>query len=196
MTKTPVADLLAISDDSSTREVFGDASYGIADVLEMLESAGVEATVKVQPPPARGGMLSHENFSIDVKSAEASCPAGARVALRLLTNGLHIAEFGKNCDGCALRSKCTDSKIGRTLKLHQKHELLSKHRKRQRDEIWKTHYRKVRPRVERKIAHLMRRSTVGRATSSRARERTRQAGFRVARGEREPRATRRARRPN
>ena len=40
-------------------EVFGDASYGTADLVEKVEAAGVEANMKVQPPsPPRVGMFS------------------------------------------------------------------------------------------------------------------------------------------
>lgn len=63
------------------------------------------------------------------------------------------------------------SKSGRTIKLHPKHETLDRHRKRQRDEAWKKQYRKVRPRVERKLAHLMRRKHGGRRARVRGRER-------------------------
>ena len=38
-------------------EVFGDASYGTADVVNTLEQAGIEPNVKVQPPFARESPL-------------------------------------------------------------------------------------------------------------------------------------------
>ena len=38
-------------------EVFRDASYGTADVVETLEQAGIEPNVKVQPPSARESPL-------------------------------------------------------------------------------------------------------------------------------------------
>ena len=159
------------TDNDAKAEVYGDASYGTADLVEKLESAEVEPNVKVQPPSAREGMFSQDDFEVDTKAGEARCPAGVRVSLHVLNNGSRIAEFGKNCDECPLRPKCTQSKSGRTIKLHPKHETLDRHRKRQRDEAWKKQYRKVRPRVERKIAHLMRRKHGGRRARVRGRER-------------------------
>jgi IS5 family transposase len=102
------------------------------------------------------------------------CPAGVRVSLHMLKDGSRFAEFGGSCAECPLRSQCTKSKSGRTIKLHPKHETLDRHRKHQRDEAWKKRYRKVRPRVERKLAHLMRRKHGGRRARVRGRERVKQ----------------------
>ena len=159
------------TNDEAKAEVYGDASYGTADLVEELERAGVEPNVKVQPPSAREGMFSQDDFAIDTHAAEVCCPAGFRVSLRLPKDGSSIAEFGASCAECPQRSRCTASKSGRTIRLHQKHATLDRHRKRQRDEAWKKQYRKVRPRVERKIGHLMRRKHGGRRARVRGCER-------------------------
>ena len=178
-----LADVLTSPDDAPKREatndetkseVYGDASYGTADLVEQLESAGVEPNVKVQPPSAREGMFSQDDFEIDTKTSEARCPAGVRVSLRMLKDGSRVADFGASCAECPQRSQCTASKSGRTIKLHPKHETLDRHRKRQRDDGWKRQYRKVRPRVERKIGHLMRRKHGGRRARVRGRQRVQQ----------------------
>ncbi|MDO8680919.1 MAG: transposase [Acidobacteriota bacterium] len=113
----------------------------------------------------------------------------------MLKDGSSIAEFGGSCAECPQRSQCTTSKSGRTIRLHAKHATLDRHRKRQRDEAWKKQYRKVRPRVERKIGHLMRRKHGGRR-KVRTGARTGQARLRPARGEHQPRAPRRPRHPH
>jgi transposase len=159
------------NNDEAKAEAYGDASYGTADLVEKLESAGVEPNVKVQPPSAREGMFSQDDFEIDTKAAEVRCPAGVRVSLRMLKDGSRVAEFGGRCAECPQRPQCTQSKLGRTIKLHPKHETLDRHRKRQRDDTWRKQYRKVRPRVERKIGHLMRRKHGGRRARVRGRER-------------------------
>lgn len=174
-----LADVLTSADDTAPseakrdekREVYGDASYGTADLVEKLESAGVEPNVKVQPPSAREGMFSQDDFEIDTKAGEVRCPAGVRVSLHMLKDSSRIADFGGSCAECPLRSECTKSKSGRTIKLHPKHETLDRHRKNQRDEAWKKRYRKVRPRVERKLANMMRRKHGGRRARVRGRER-------------------------
>src|SRR5258708_6999931 len=53
-------------------------------------------------------------------------------------------------------------KEGRCVRLHPKHPVLDRARKRQRDPGWRARYRATRPKVERKIAHLMRRKHGGR----------------------------------
>jgi hypothetical protein len=178
-----LADMLTKTDDAAPSdakneetklEVYGDSSYGTADLVEKLERAGVEPNVKVQPPSAREGMFSQDAFEIDTKAGNVRCPAGVRVSLHMLKDGSSIAEFGRSCADCPLRSQCTTSKSGRTIKVHPKHATLDRHRKRQRDDTWKERYRKVRPRVERKIGHLMRRKHGGRRARVRGRERVQQ----------------------
>jgi transposase len=184
-----VADLLTSDADATPSDakdtsdrpaVYGDASYGTADFVEKLEGAGIDPMVKVQPPSAREGMFSQDDFSIDIKRGEVSCPAGMRVSLRVIKDGSRIAEFGDHCADCPLRPRCTQSKTGRAIKLHPKHEILDRHRKRQRDGGWKDDYRGTRPRVERKLAHMMRRKHGGRRARVRGRERVRQDFARLA----------------
>lgn len=163
-----------VKNDQTKLEVFGDSSFGTADLVEKLESAGIEPNVKVQPPSAREGMFSQDAFDIDTKAGEVRCPAGVRVSLHVLKDGSSVAEFDMSCADCPLRSQCTSSKSGRKIKVHPKHATLDRHRKRQRDDAWKERYRKVRPRVERKIGHLMRRKHGGRRARVRGRERVTQ----------------------
>ena len=142
--------------ESSKAEVYGDAAYATADLVERLEGANVEANVKVQPPSARQGMFSQDAFSIDIAAATACCPNGVRVRLRVMPDNARTADFAVHCDGCSLRQHCTTSKSGRVLRLHPKHETLTRARTAQRACCWKQRYRATRPKVERKIAHLMR----------------------------------------
>lgn len=149
--------------------VYGDASYGTADLVEKLESAGVEVNTKVQPPSAREGKFSQDDFRIDLDAGTVQCPAGQLVKLRLSKDGSGEAQFGALCNDCPLRAKCTESKSGRTVYVHPKHRVLDRSRKRQRDPNWKARYRATRPKVERKIAHLMRRKHGGRRARMRGR---------------------------
>jgi len=152
----------ATSPTPSGTEVYGDASYGTADLVERLDACGIAANVKVQPPAARKGKFSQDDFPIDLQTETARCPAGALVPIRRSRDGAGHATFGSSCEGCSLRSQCTDSKRGRTLHIHPKHSTLDRARQRQRDPHWKQQYRATRPKVERKIAHLMRRKHGGR----------------------------------
>jgi hypothetical protein len=152
-------------------QVYGDASYGTAELVEKLEASGIEADTKVQPPSARDGKFSQDDFRIDLDAGTVQCPAGQLIQLRTSKGGGGEAQFGAHCNECPLRSKCTESKSGRTVRVHPKHRTLDRSRKRQRDPDWKKRYRAIRPKVERKIAHLMRRKHGGRRARMRGRVR-------------------------
>lgn len=61
------------------------------------------------------------------------------------------------CDDRPLRADCTDAANGRTIGITEHEELLAAQRHRQRDPDWLADYRATRPKVERKLAHLVRR---------------------------------------
>jgi hypothetical protein len=150
-------------------QVYGDASYGTADLLERLQTADIEANTKVQSPSAREGKFSQDDFHIDLDARTVQCPAGQLVELRLHRDGSGQAMFEERCSDCPLRAQCTESKAGRTIKLHPKHRTLHRERQRQRDPNWKKRYRATRPKVERKLAHMMRRKHGGRRVRVRGR---------------------------
>jgi len=146
---------------ASPVKVYGDASYGTAAVLEHLEAAGAESFTKTQLPAARRGMYSQASFQVDTVAQTVTCPNG-RVAHFHAQNVAAVAAFGAHCSGCPLRQACTTSKRGRTIRVHPKHDLLERTRARQATPSWRAEYRAVRPKVERKIAHLMFRKHGGR----------------------------------
>ena len=183
--KSLLADVLPSTDEEKVQdsahapaeervEVYGDASYGTADVVETLEQAGIEPNVKVQPPSAREGMYSQDAFTIDVTANTVCCPAGQLVPLRRSKDGAGHASFGVSCNDCPQRSVCTTSKDGRSVNVHAKHEVLDRARNRQRDPAWRRKYRATRPKVERKLAHMMRRKHGGRRARVRGTVRVRQ----------------------
>ena len=157
------------SDAEPCAEIYGDSAYGIADLVERIEAAGAEAMVKVQAPSARKGMYTLDAFAIDTVAGTARCPAGEQVSLRVHADGSRIANF-RGCTDCRLGANCTSSRDGRALTLHPKYETLARSRARQRDPEWKRRYRATRPKVERKIGHLMRRKHGGRHARMRGRE--------------------------
>lgn len=149
--------------DAPPVEIYGDGSYGTADLVEKIEAAGAEPNVKVQAAaPPRVGLYSQDAFKIDTQAGTACCPAGTLVKLRVLQDGASIADFSASCTTCPLRVQCTASASGRQLRIHPKHATLVRSRARQRDPEWRRRYRATRPKVERKIGHLMRRKHGGR----------------------------------
>jgi hypothetical protein len=91
-----------------------------------------------------------------------TCPARVSVAIRPARRGSGRARFGVACSVCPLRQACTSSIGGRVVAVHPRETELATARARQRDPAWLADYRATRPKVERKLAHLLRRRHGGR----------------------------------
>ena len=155
-------------------EIYGDASYGTATLVETIEGAGAKAQVKVQAPVAPDGRFSKDAFTIDLGAQTVCCPAGAIVHIRKAGDGGGLAAFGVRCATCPQRSQCTANKEGRTIRIHPQEATLQRKRAEQKSPEWKSNYRQTRPKVERKLAHLMFRRHGGRRARMRGCIRIRQ----------------------
>lgn len=144
-------------DAADDAAVYGDAAYGSGGQLAGLKERGINAMVKTQPPVSRGGMFSKDDFDIDLDADTATCPNGNTVPIRRGRDGAGKASFAGHCDRCPLREQCTTSQRGRTVSVHEHEDLLARQRQRCRDPKWLADYRATRPKVERKLAHLVRR---------------------------------------
>jgi Transposase DDE domain len=94
-----------------------------------------------------------------------TCPNGVTIPIRpVRDHDRHAgkADFGRACTTCPLRTQCTDSKTGRHITISHWEAQLTNARTRQTDPTWQADYRATRPKVERKLAHLMRRRHGGR----------------------------------
>ncbi len=141
--------------------VYGDSAYGAGSVLDTLEQADVEIMCKVQAPNAPGGRYAKDAFQIDLDAGTVTCPAGQTARLRPVKGG-QIAHFGNACSSCPLADRCTTSTAGRSIEVGVYEQQLQRARARQTDPAWKADYTATRPKVERKIGHLMRRRHGGR----------------------------------
>jgi hypothetical protein len=142
--------------------VYGDNAYGTGELHDRLNQAGIESKCKTQLPVAAGGMFTKEQFGIDLADDTVTCPAGQVMPIRRSNDGAGTASFGEACTGCPLREQCTKAARGRSISIGPHEKQLAAARVRQRDPDWIADYRATRPKVERKIAHLMRRSHGGR----------------------------------
>jgi hypothetical protein len=147
--------------DEERLSIYGDSAYGAGALLDTLEGADADIKCKVQPPVAPGGRYAKDAFQIDLQAGTVTCPAGHSAALRTQVAG-QIARFGTACAGCPLAARCTTSTSGRTIRVGAHEAQLTRARQRQTDFAWKADYTATRPKVERKIAHLMRRKHGGR----------------------------------
>ena len=151
--------------------VYGDSAYGAGAVLDMLEQAGTDIMCKVQAPVAPGGRYSKDAFQIDLPNGLVTCPAGHVASMRPAgANGGRTVRFGELCAGCPLAERCTAAKTGRTIYVGPYEQQLTRARARQADPAWKDDYTQTRPKVERKIGHLMRRKHGGRRARVRGQE--------------------------
>lgn len=150
-------------------EVYGDAAYGTGPLLAELAQAGVEAMVKVQAANAPGGRFSKDAFTIDLKAGQVTCPNQVTAPIRPQRDGGGVARFQAACAACPLAARCTTAKKGREIRVSPYEEHLARGRARSTDPVWLATYRAIRPKVERKIAHLMRRRHGGRRARVRGR---------------------------
>jgi hypothetical protein len=155
--------------DEERLSIYGDSAYGAGELLCVLEHAGAEINCKVQVPNAPAGRFPKSRFQIDLDTFAVSCPAGHSVQARAIKSG-HLAAFGALCSGCPLAAQCTASPTGRTIHIGHYERQLAAARVRQTDPDWKAGYTATRPKVERKISHLMRRRHGGRRARVRGRE--------------------------
>jgi hypothetical protein len=142
--------------------VYGDAAYGAGVLLEKLEAAGADIMTKVQPPVAPGGRFPKDHFTIDLGAGTATCPAHVTVPIQPAKAGGGTAAFAGACASCPLAAQCTTSAVGRTLSIGPYEGELTRARATQKDPAWQAEYRATRPKVERKLGHLMRRRHGGR----------------------------------
>ncbi len=158
-----------LPDGDARLAVFGDSAYGAGALLETLEDADADIMCKVQPPTAPGGRYAKDAFQIDLDGATVTCPAGQVAPLRAIKDA-QIAHFAGACSGCPLAARCTTSTDGRSIHVGPHEAALTRARARQTDPAWRADYNATRPKVERKIGHLMRRKHGGRRARMRGRE--------------------------
>ena len=150
--------------DQDQPAAYGDAAYGSGELIGRLEEAGICNGIKCQPPPGVNGHFPKDCFGIDLDARTVTCPAGVTVPIRVSgrKHPAQTARFAGACRACPLAAQCTASKAGRTITIGPHEAVLAAARHAQKNPAWKADYRATRPKVERKIGHLMRRRHGGR----------------------------------
>jgi IS5 family transposase len=161
-----IDDLLAHATDrpadaAEDPKVYGDSAYGTGEFQSRLEDADIASGCKTQPPSAPGGRFAKDRFDIDLEAETVTCPNNVTVGLRPAGDRL-VASFAGACIACPLRTQCTTSAAGRKIRVGEHEAILVRARARQTDPTWQADYRATRPKVERKLGHLMRRRHGGR----------------------------------
>jgi len=149
-----------------TPTVYGDSAYGTGPLLAGLHAAGIDPRVKVQAPVAPVGHFTKDQFQIDLAAGTVTCPAQRTAPILYSADPRHRhhgqASFGPACGSCPLRGRCTKAAAGRTITITAYEHELAAARARQADPDRASDYRATRPKVERKLAHLVRRRHGGR----------------------------------
>jgi IS5 family transposase len=177
----PVGPSAGAAEDAEQACVYGDNAYGTGSLHDRLHQAGIEDRCKTQTPTAAGGLFSKDRFDIDLGAGAVSCPGGVTAPIRPARAGGGTAYFASACPACPLRAQCTTAAGGRTVSVGPYEQTLTDARARQTDPAWVADYRATRPKVERKIGHLMWRRHGGRRARVRGTARV-DADFRLLAG--------------
>jgi len=142
----------ANTDTSAQREWYGDSAYGTGDLRGAIHDAGHDAVIKPKPlqSPVEGG-YTIDDFTVDEKNQTVTCPNGNT---KRLSPG-RVASFGALCRDCPLRARCTKSKTGRKIVLHERDDLLRQARRDfKNNPRLRESYRQHRPNIERVVSHV------------------------------------------
>ena len=138
-------------DRTASWQWYGDSAYGTGELRDALGQAGHEAVIKPKPvqSPVAGG-FTIDDFAVDDDEKTVTCPAGHT---RPVSPIGRVATFGALCRICPLRERCTTSKTGRKVVLHEHDALLRQARREWKsDPTLRERYRRHRPNIERVIA--------------------------------------------
>jgi hypothetical protein len=142
-----------IAREAEAAEVYGDSAYGTGDLRAALAEGGHTAVIKPKPlKPAVEGGFTLDDFTVDETAGAVTCPAGVTRPITARRN----VTFGAACRACPLRARCTTSKHGRALILHEHDALLRAARAGWAAQpALRESYRKHRPNVERVISQVV-----------------------------------------
>ena len=164
-----IDDLLDDDERGGDATVYGDSAYGTGEFQQRLDDEHVASGCRTQPPSAPAGKFGKDRFGVDLVDDTVTCPNNVTVSIRRGVHGDGIAYFAEHCISCPRRGECTDAAGGRTIRVNIFEAALARARERQANPDWRADYRANRPKVERKLAHLMRRRHGGRRARVRGR---------------------------
>ena len=134
------------------RSWFADSAYGTGDLRAAIDAAGHRAVIKPKPlQVAVAGGFSVDDFIVDEPAGTVTCP---NQLVRPLSPG-RVATFGVACRTCPLANRCTTSKTGRKIVLHERDAELRAARRAWADQPdLRAEYARHRPNVERTVAQV------------------------------------------
>ena len=146
------AGIALIDHEQPGLEIYADSAYGSGATRAELRRRGHDAVIKPIPLRGRPGRFNRDDFTVDHHARTVTCPAGHTLAINGTTGSVR---FGRRCESCPLRSRCTDAKHGKSFHISAHDDELVFARRAWSDPIVVEHYRQHRPMVERSIAWLV-----------------------------------------
>lgn len=142
-----------IVDEEPGLVVLADSAYGSGETRAELRKAGHEQGIKPIPlrRPAIQNGFTRDDFQVDHQAGTVTCPQGHVVTIAPKGS----ATFGKRCQGCPLRTRCTTAKDGRVLHISAHDSELVEARRAWTAGEFTDDYRQHRPMVERSISWLV-----------------------------------------
>ena len=137
-------------------QVVGDQAYGGGALRKELAADGIEIVAKVAPI-ANGAFFSKDRFIIDLDADTVECPAGHRVRIppAKADHARRVAFPLVRCGSCPLRGQCVRGRGGRSITIGAYEAERQQAKAGQRTEAIQALLH-LRPRIERKLAHLVR----------------------------------------
>lgn len=150
----------------SPSAMVGDMAYSAAELRVQAQAANTEIVAQVPPASAPAGCYSKDLFRIDLEEPSVTCPAAhtTRWFHERASGGATFYFDGSVCASCHLREACTRrapetmlrTGKGRQITLHPLEAVLQQAREAEATERVQS-LLSMRPVVERRLAHLMRR---------------------------------------
>jgi hypothetical protein len=140
------------ADTSPRREWYGDSAYGTGDLRGAIHDAGHHAVIKPKPlQSAVEGGYTIDDFTANEQAQTVTCPNGNTRPI----STTRVATFGALCRDCPLRARCTKSKTGRKIILHERDDLLrqARHDFKNNPHLSES-YRRHRPNIERVVSQI------------------------------------------
>jgi hypothetical protein len=131
-------------------EIYADSAYGTGEARATYLAAGHDAVIKPKPlTPAVDGGFTLDDFVVNEAAGTVTCPNGNT---RPMSQSRTVT-FGQLCVTCPLRERCTTSKTGRSMTIHEHEGLLRAARAQATTAQYKQDY-PTRSNVERTVAHV------------------------------------------
>ena len=100
-----------------------DRGYLAADWTSELYSQGKKVIAKPWNP-ATQGKYGKKDFIIDLQNSIVTCPAGQAQRITGKPGSFRAKYSSKVCSTCQIKNKCSDSKTGRTIAIHDNEAML------------------------------------------------------------------------